>query len=196
MADRTREQMIAGAMLLLGTKGVQGTSLNKVLEVTGAPRGSIYHHFPGGKDELITAALELTGSLHDDWVTRYAGTSVEEIVAGFLDFWRQTLVRSDLESGCPVLAVAVSAPSGTLFTKAGEVFAASLRHLIMLLCEVRLTETVAADLATTLVASAEGAVVLARAQRDLAPFELVASHLMELARRVGAEAMAAPAPAV
>ena len=45
-------------MVLLAQKGVQGTSFMDVLEATGAPRGSLYHHFPGGKDELVLAAMD------------------------------------------------------------------------------------------------------------------------------------------
>ena len=56
MGNETRATMIEGAIQLLATRGVHGASLLKVLEHTGAPRGSVYHHFPGGKEELILAA--------------------------------------------------------------------------------------------------------------------------------------------
>ena len=71
MGNETRATMIEGAIQLLATKGVHGASLLKVLEHTGAPRGSVYHHFPGGKEDLILAALDLTGQRHDRFVERF-----------------------------------------------------------------------------------------------------------------------------
>ena len=117
MGNETRATMIEGAIQLLATRGVHGASLLKVLEHTGAPRGSVYHHFPGGKDELILAALDLTGQRHDRFVERFRGTSAEEITAGYLELWRRILLRSRLESGCPILAVTVSASAGPLLDR-------------------------------------------------------------------------------
>src|SRR6202167_6290678 len=54
-----RSRMVEGAVRLLATKGVEGTSFAEVLEATDSPRGSVYHHFPGGKPELLHAALDL-----------------------------------------------------------------------------------------------------------------------------------------
>ncbi len=62
MAADTRDRMIAGAARLLAERGLQETSFSEVLELTGAPRGSIYHHFPDGKDQLIASAIDLAGS--------------------------------------------------------------------------------------------------------------------------------------
>ena len=54
-----RSRMVEGAARLLATKGVEGTSFAGVLAATDSPRGSVYHHFPGGKPELLHAALGL-----------------------------------------------------------------------------------------------------------------------------------------
>src|ERR1700722_12120720 len=62
MASETRQKMIVGTARLLAERGLQETSLTQVLELTDTPRGSIYHHFPNGKDELIAAAVDLAGS--------------------------------------------------------------------------------------------------------------------------------------
>src|SRR4029450_7026056 len=181
MANETRVTMIEGAIQLLATRGVHGASLLKVLEHTGAPRGSVYYHFPGGKEELILAALDLTGQRHDRFVDRFRGTSAEEITAGYLELWRRILVRSRLQSGCPILAVTVSVPAGPLLNRAGEIFRTSQRHLVELYVEVGVVRAAAERFVTFLVASAEGAVVLARAQQDIDPFEVVAGQLLELA---------------
>ena len=57
--NEVRTKMVEGAVRLLAINGVEGTSFAEVLAATGAPRGSIYHHFPGGKTELLHAALDL-----------------------------------------------------------------------------------------------------------------------------------------
>src|SRR6476620_2085428 len=122
MGNETRATMIEGAIQLLATRGVHGASLLKVLEHTGAPRGSVYHHFPGGKEELILAALDLTGQRHDRFVGRFRGTSAAEITAGYLELWRRILVRSRLESGCQIVACTVPLPGGQGLDRAGRPF--------------------------------------------------------------------------
>jgi TetR/AcrR family transcriptional repressor of lmrAB and yxaGH operons len=61
MRDDVREKMVLGAMRLLATSGLEGVSFSTVLELTGAPRGSIYHHFPEGKNQLIGLAVGRAG---------------------------------------------------------------------------------------------------------------------------------------
>ena len=56
--ENVRSNMVDGAVRLLATEGVEGTSFKGVLVVAEAPRGSVYHHFPGGKSELLHAALD------------------------------------------------------------------------------------------------------------------------------------------
>ncbi|GAA1964507.1 TetR/AcrR family transcriptional regulator [Microbacterium deminutum] len=186
MAGKTREQMIEGAMDLLATSGLQGTSLSEVIEATGAPRGSIYHHFPGGKDELIVAAVDLTGQRYTEWMDRFLGSSPEMIVGGFIQIWRYTLLRSEMKAGCPVLAVTVSTNVEAIVDHARDVFRSSRRQLSMMLADAGIRADAAAAFATIAVASAEGAVVLARAERDIEPFETVAANLVAQAAELPA----------
>jgi AcrR family transcriptional regulator len=60
LASDTKPRMIERAVVLLAKKGLQGTSFSEVLEASGAPRGSLYYHFPGGKEELVLVALTAT----------------------------------------------------------------------------------------------------------------------------------------
>ena len=62
MRGRVRQKMVEGASRVLARRGLHATSFSEVLAVTGASRGSIYHHFPGGKAELIEAVLEDYGA--------------------------------------------------------------------------------------------------------------------------------------
>jgi TetR/AcrR family transcriptional regulator, lmrAB and yxaGH operons repressor len=162
--------------------GDRGRTWGIALESARAHRGATRIRIPplpGGKEQLILAALDLTGQRHDRFVERFRGTSAEEITAGYLELWRRILLRSGLESGCPILAVTVSASAGPLLDRAGEIFRTSQRHLVDLYEEVGVLRSTAERFVTFLVASAEGAVVLSRAQQDIEPFEVVADQLIE-----------------
>jgi AcrR family transcriptional regulator len=187
MARGVRERMVASAVDLLARRGLQATSISEVLEHSGAPRGSVYHHFPEGKDQMIGAALDAAGGRAIELLDLKAGASAEEIAAWFLHVWHEVLVRSKFEAGCAVLAVAVAAESPELLEHTARVFRTWRRRLAELLVQGGLEAGDAARFAATLVASSEGAVVLARAEQSLEPFDLVADQLMaqvrELSRR-------------
>src|ERR1700735_3507260 len=101
--------MIELTAVLLARKGLQGTSFSEVLEASGAPRGSLYHHFPGGKDELVLAAVGLAGEQALYAMERMAGKPGGEVASAFLGLWRMVLERSDFRAGCAALAVTVAA---------------------------------------------------------------------------------------
>ena len=115
-----RDRMIDGAAVLLAKRGLQGASFSEVLEATGAPRGSIYHHFPGGKDELVAAAIARVSERTLARLTELGG-SATSLTEGFLGLWRALLDRSGLTAGCAVVAVSVAA-SDDLLDRAGTVF--------------------------------------------------------------------------
>src|SRR5271169_1752891 len=102
-----RSRMVEGAVRLLATKGVEGTSFAEVLETTDSPRGSLYHHFPGGKPEILHAALDLASErgLAEMQATR--GQPATEVIERFLVLWRELLTRSRFTAGCAVVAVTV-----------------------------------------------------------------------------------------
>ncbi len=125
--------MIESAVVLLAKHGYRATSFDAVIEASGAPRGSIYHHFPGGKDELIAAAIDLAGTRAIAVLDRLEGSSPAAVVDGFMAMWRTVLDRSDFTAGCSVLAVTVSAETPELRERAGEIFKAwrgRLAHLL------------------------------------------------------------------
>ena len=83
-----RQKMIESAVTLLAMRGLQGTSFSDVLERSGAPRGSIYHHFPEGKDQLVDAAIELAGDRALGVLDAVEGEPPIEVPRYFLDLWR------------------------------------------------------------------------------------------------------------
>lgn len=187
MARGVRERMIASAVALLARRGLQATSFSEVLEHSGAPRGSVYHHFPDGKTQMIDEALDAAGAVAIDILDRKAGESAEEIARWFLHIWREVLIRGKFEAGCAVLAVAVAAETPELLDHTARVFRGWRRRLAELLVEGGLAPADAQRFAATLVAASEGAVVLARAEQSLEPFDLVAEQLLEQVRWLGTE---------
>jgi TetR/AcrR family transcriptional repressor of lmrAB and yxaGH operons len=195
MVRGVRERMVASAVDLLARRGLQSTSFSEVLEHSGAPRGSVYHHFPGGKDQMIDSALDAAGGRAIELIERKAGAPAEEVAAWFLHIWREVLIRGKFEAGCAVLAVAVAADSPELLDHTARVFRAWRKRLAELLEQGGLSPVDASRFAAVLVASSEGAVVMARAEQSLEPFDLVAEQLLAQVRQLSGHAAARRNPA-
>lgn len=181
MAGDTRHSMVVGAARLLAERGLQETSFSEVLQLTGAPRGSIYHHFPEGKDQLVAEALDLAGAHAIRLIERSEGRSPRDITGDFVAMWRSILVHSEFRAGCSVVAVTIATDSPSLLEHAANVFRAWRGRLAELLAGSGLDERSAARFAALLIASTEGAVVVSRAEQSLEPFDLVAEQLVEQA---------------
>ena len=178
MVNDTRRKMIEGTVRLLAQKGLTETSFAEVIALTGAPRGSIYHHFPEGKDQLVGSAVGLAGANAQAAIAAWGGLSPREVTERFLGLWREVLVRSDFHAGCSVLAVTIATDSPELLDQTAGVFRTWRQDLASLFEQGGLSTQDAARFAALLIASSEGAVVMARAERSLDPFELVASELL------------------
>jgi AcrR family transcriptional regulator len=173
-----RQKMIESAVTLLALRGLEGTAFSDVIERSGAPRGSIYHHFPDGKDQLVEAALELAGDRALGALDRLHGSPPKAVTKAFFDLWRAVLVRSNVRAGCAVLAVTVASDSQELLDHASSIFRAWRGRIAELYVEGGMAGDAAERLAATLVAASEGAVVVSRAERSLEAFELVAAELL------------------
>lgn len=180
----SRDSMIKSSASLLARRGLQATSFSEVLDHSGAPRGSIYHHFPGGKDQLVSAALDSAGAVAMDLLDRKEGAPAQEVAEWFLHIWREVLVRSNFDAGCAVLAVAVATDSPELREKAASIFRRWRQRLAQLLELGGLDANDASALAASLIASSEGAVALSRAEQSLEPFDLVATRLIAEVQRL------------
>jgi TetR/AcrR family transcriptional regulator, lmrAB and yxaGH operons repressor len=181
MAGSARERMVESAVVLLAKRGFQGASFTEVLAHSQAPRGSIYHHFPDGKEQLIAAAIDYAGARAVLLLDALSGRRPVEIVDAFMAMWRAVLERSGFTAGCSVLAVTVSADSAELLARAGQVFRSWQARLAELFTAAGLAADDADGLAKMMIAASEGAVVLARAEQALAPLETVHRQLRRLA---------------
>src|SRR5690349_22724093 len=102
-----RERMVISAALLIRERGAQPTAIADVLEHSGAPRGSAYHYFPGGRTQLLCEAIDYAS---DQIAARLAkADSTEVLLDGMIAGFRKQLLASGFRAGCPVVAVAVEA---------------------------------------------------------------------------------------
>jgi AcrR family transcriptional regulator len=182
MKRDSKEEMVEGALKLLATNGLQATSFSEVLSLTGAPRGSIYHHFPRGKEQLVSDALKLSEARTSEAIKKLAGKNPVEITEGFFELWRQLLIRSNYTAGCSAVAVTVATDSKELLDSATSIFRSWQNVLTDLFKSAGLSLKQSKQFATTLIAASEGAVVMSRAEKSMEPFETVASSLVQQAK--------------
>ncbi|MFI0352919.1 TetR/AcrR family transcriptional regulator [Actinomadura sp. 9N407] len=173
--DQTRARLIDAARSLVETRGYFGTGLNEVIQAGKAPRGSLYHHFPGGKDQLIAEALAVSGEEIDTLVRSLAddAPSATDLIEAVLDALADRMEEAGYAKGCPIATVAleVAATNDPLQKVCAEVYEAWQRALADRLVVDGHAPDHADDLACSLLALIEGALVLARASRSRVPIE-------------------------
>jgi TetR/AcrR family transcriptional repressor of lmrAB and yxaGH operons len=199
MAGDTRDRMIDATVAALRRHGVAGMSFTEILASSGAARGAIYHHFPGGKAQLVAEAAARNGA---DVRTHLAGLPADSpsaVVDAFLALIRPVVAAAADGCGCAVAAatlgadpaanpaadLAVPSAPGTdddaLRRVAAAAFSSWTEELAGRLASAGMPPAEAADLATTLVALLEGAQILCRAAGTLEPFERAARTAATLA---------------
>lgn len=181
-SDGPRERMIRSAALLVREQGARATSIDDVLAHSGAPRGSVYHHFPGGREELLREATAFAGAMVARRMLREDGP-LPAFDALCTDY-RSQLLATDYRAGCPVVAVAVEAgEDGPVRDEAGAVFGRWSSLLARGLRDRGAEPGHAARLADLVIAGLEGGIVLSRARRDITPFDHVSAELRALLER-------------
>lgn len=183
--QHTKQSLAATAYTLLTRSGLHGTGLLELVEASGAPRGSIYHHFPNGKLEIVAAALELgRAHIRQAFENCFAGeaSSAEKVLRLFKGTAKA--MKADPTSvGCPVAAVTLDNFGGDESLRLqGESILADWRVAIA----AGLIDQPApqrAALAALILATYEGALISARAANDPSLLVLIGA---DLSRRVGA----------
>jgi AcrR family transcriptional regulator len=171
IASDSRTKMIQSAALLFRENGYSGTGFRDVIEHSGAPRGSIYHHFPGGKEQLAADTVAWAAEVIERRLQRAAQNGNPLVALDmFVDAWREVLEDSNFRAGCPVVAVAAEADAGSsAIAAAAAAFGRWQDVIAHALLGAGVGRTDARRLATLVVASIEGAILLCRARRDIRP---------------------------
>ncbi|MVU83652.1 TetR family transcriptional regulator [Nocardia sp. ET3-3] len=182
MAATTRDRMIDAAIDALQKKGVAGMSFTAVLEASGAARGAIYHHFPGGKAELVASAAARNGDQVRERLAALPAPGPQVLVEAFLELVRPVVAESARGAGCAVAAVTVDPDSGDLRTVAATAFDSWTTTLAERLTAAGVEPPAATDLATTLLTLLQGAHVLCRAEGTIEPFDRMSRAAIDLVR--------------
>lgn len=187
----SRERMIDATAELLQKQGYAGTGLAQILEVSGAPRGSLYFHFPGGKEQLACEALAASG---ETWKLR-----IESLVAGLSDpaeaaaavcnLLADELEASQWKLGCPIATVALeaAAESEAIRDRCAQHFAGWEEMVRARLVAAGFAEPIALVAATVAISSIEGALLLARVYRSREPLDRVSVALRAQLSALGAQ---------
>ncbi|GAB1641374.1 TetR/AcrR family transcriptional regulator [Krasilnikovia sp. MM14-A1259] len=180
----THERMVRGAVDLLRRRGLSATSFRDLVAHTSTPRGSIYHHFPRGKEQLVEEAVHYAARQVSATLEREFRAGAVEGVRAFLAIWRSVVVDSDYRAGCPVLAVALEEHpenEGMTLLQAADSALAEWAALIAAALKAEGVSPERADrLGTFVVAAVEGTVAMCRARRDAGPLDDVGAELDEL----------------
>ncbi|WP_322858433.1 TetR/AcrR family transcriptional regulator [Mycobacterium europaeum] len=177
-----RERMVISAALLIRERGAHATAISDVLEHSGAPRGSAYHYFPGGRTQLLCEAVDYAGE-HVAAIIAEA-RSGPELMDTLIDKYRRQLLDTGFRAGCPVVAVSVEAGEEERMAPLAERAASVFDRWTDLIAQRFIADGIARDRASDLAVLAttalEGAIVLARVRRDLTPLDVVHRQLRDL----------------
>jgi TetR/AcrR family transcriptional regulator, lmrAB and yxaGH operons repressor len=182
MATDSRAKMVRSAAALIGTRGVSATSFSDVLADSGAPRGSIYHHFPDGKEQLAEDAITWMSDQVLAFQRACPATTSAGVLECFIGMWRRVVISSGAKTGCVVAGVAVDTddPAGVLMAMVRATFRAWVALLTEQLEAVGVPAQRAASIAVATLAGMEGALILCRAEGGVGPLDAVAAELLRL----------------
>lgn len=175
-----RDRMVVSAALLIRERGAHPTAIADVLAHSGAPRGSAYHYFPGGRTQLLCEAIDYAGDHVAGLIAKAADAL--SLLDGLIAGYREQLIATDYRAGCPVVAVTVEAgdpdkPERAVIERAAAAFARWTDLIARRLVDDGVPTDRAEELAMLVTTALEGAIVVSRASRDATPLELVHRQL-------------------
>ncbi|MFI9454635.1 TetR/AcrR family transcriptional regulator [Amycolatopsis sp. NPDC052450] len=172
----TRQRMLDSAAELFHQQGYHATGLNQLVAAVGAPKGSLYFHFPGGKEQLAAEAIRQSADRLCDQL-RTIAANAPDIVTGIgniIDALATSLEESDFQRGCPLATVALDASGDSEVIRQACADGYTSWHTVI----ADALDTGKADqLATVVLAAIEGGLLLAKTLHDTAPLRAIAPHL-------------------
>jgi TetR/AcrR family transcriptional regulator, lmrAB and yxaGH operons repressor len=176
----TRTKMLVSAAQVMRERGAAGLTIDEVLARSGAPRGSVYYHFPDGRNQILAEALQYSGdaitATIDDAVDRGAKVLLRE----YVKFWERLLTDGDFNAGCPVVAAAIGCGADDqpeLAAEAGVILGRWCTAMTRAFVADGFGEAEAASLAVMSISALEGAIVLCRSTRSVVPLRQVGEQL-------------------
>ena len=172
METAARARLVETTARLLQVQGYHNTGLNQIVAESAAPKGSLYHYFPGGKEQLAVETLGQASDRIRDALERLLATgSAPDALRAYSDVACRRLQRTDFAEGCPVGNTALEASVGSSAVRdaCDHAFRDWEAVIAERLARDGIEPSEAARLATFIVATFEGALLVARARRDTEP---------------------------
>ncbi|RDI43314.1 TetR/AcrR family transcriptional regulator [Nocardia mexicana] len=178
----SKQRMLLAAVELMSEQSAAAITIDEVVARSGAPRGSVYYHFPEGRSQLITEALDLAGVMMNTAIAQGFTGDPAAGIAHIVDYWIRILTHKDFAASCPITSAAIggSTVDPELVPQAHAIFHTWQELICAELERAGIAKSRTPALATMVVSSIQGAVVLSRAQRDTAPLKQVRKELEQL----------------
>jgi AcrR family transcriptional regulator len=196
MARSTRETILTATAELMRRKGYGAVAMKDIVAAAGAPIGSLYHHFPGGKAQIAREALINAGAAYAQLIPTITNqhTDLGEAVDAVFAQAADDMAATGFANMCPVASVAAEVADTVepLRQTSAEVFRSWIDGGTASLRSRGLPESTARDVTLTIVSALEGAFVLARTTRDTEPLLAVGRVLSERYRGVRLRAVSLP----
>lgn len=178
-----RERMVYSAVQLIRREGVTSTGVRDVVAHARAPRGSVRHYFPDGKEQLVNEALAWAGAFAGSRIERFLATmsrpTPSKLFAAMVGQWIGEYRTQGFGGGCPLAAATVDCAETTESTRAAtaNAFATWRTPVAEAVTQMGVPARKAAGVATLMISSLEGAIILARAEQDVRPLTTVVREL-------------------
>lgn len=184
MPATTRARIIEASSTLFMRQGLSASGLKQIAQASAATIGSLYHFFPGGKEELAAETLRASGAAYQVLVESIFDAA-PDIVSGVRACFTgaaEALESSDFADACPIATVALEVASSDehLRTVTDEIFASWLTAAEARLHAAGIGRARANELATALIAALEGGFVLSRASKSAAPMHAIGKVMVDL----------------
>jgi TetR/AcrR family transcriptional repressor of lmrAB and yxaGH operons len=175
----TRTKMLVSAAEVMRERGAAGVTIDAVLARSGAPRGSVYYHFPDGRNQILSEALRYSGDSITATIDAAADQGARTLLREFIELWERLLADGDFHTGCPVVAAAISSDETDqdLTIEAGMILGRWCTALTQAFIKDGFGDDDAASLAVMSISALEGAIVLSRSTRSVRPLSQVGEQL-------------------
>ena len=179
-----KDDIIIATSELLQLKGYHGTGINEIVEKSKSPKGSIYHYFKSGKDEIVKEALQFSGNIILSFLQEASDTagSAEKFVKIVFDKYTEEIENSGFQKGCPIAATAleVSGVHPELTTTIKGIYE-SWRSVIIEALKTDVTKSIGREkLASNLISLLEGALISSKIMRSKEPLIIAKTAALSL----------------
>jgi AcrR family transcriptional regulator len=172
----TRERILDAGAELFRLQGYNATGVKQIVTAAQAPFGSLYHHFPGGKEQLGAEAIRASGAIYAQLIPAVIDVAPDPVTAvhNFFMGAAAHLVETDYADACPIATVAleVSSSSESMRIACNEVFQSWIDAAARRYIDAGVDAATARELAIGFFAALEGAFILSRASRSIEPMRI------------------------